>query len=67
MPGGLNCLAKTGMIAWNGLLAWWLGLAIFGGWIFVVSVFLLKYAIPNQVAAQHLKASRTTPTTAGNL
>jgi hypothetical protein len=50
LPGGLNCLAKTGVIAWNGLLAWWLGLAIFGGWIFAVSVCLLKYAIPHQEA-----------------
>jgi hypothetical protein len=46
LPGGLNCLAKTGPLAWNGLLAWWLGLAIFGGWIFVVSFCLNRYAIP---------------------
>lgn len=52
LPGGLDCLAKTGVIAWNGLLAWWLGLAIFGGWIFAVSICLVKYAIPHQEAEQ---------------
>lgn len=52
LPGGLNCLAKTGVIAWNGLLAWWLGLAIFGGWIFAVSICLVRYAIPHQQAEQ---------------
>jgi hypothetical protein len=65
LPGGLNCLAKTGVIAWNGLLAWWLGLAIFGGWIFAVSICLLRYAIPNQVAAQHDPTINRAPSTAG--
>lgn len=67
LPGGLNCLAKTGVIAWNGLLAWWLGLAIFGGWIFAVSFCLLKYAIPHQVAAQAQKVSGKTLSPADNL
>jgi len=29
IPGGLNSLAHTGPIAWSGILAWWLGLAVF--------------------------------------
>ena len=59
LPGGLNCLAKTGPLAWNGLLAWWLGLAVFGGWIFVVSICLVRYAIPHQEAetARALKST----------
>jgi hypothetical protein len=64
LPGGLNSLAKTGVIAWNGLLAWWLGLAVFGGWIFAVSVCLLKYAIPNQVAALNQRTRGLAPSTA---
>jgi hypothetical protein len=43
---------KTGVIAWDGLLAWWLGLAIFGRWIFAVSICLVEYAIPHQEAEQ---------------
>jgi hypothetical protein len=46
--GGLNSLAQTGPISWRGVLAWWLGLAIFGGWIFAVSISLLRDAIPHQ-------------------
>ncbi|MFZ0714731.1 hypothetical protein [Mycobacterium sp.] len=57
LPGGLNCLAKTGVLAWNGLLAWWLGLAIFGGWIFAISVCLVKYAIPHQEAEEAQRTS----------
>jgi hypothetical protein len=67
VPGGLNCLAKTGVIAWNGLLAWWLGLAIFGGWIFAVSFCLLKYALPHQVSAPAQKVSGTTLSAADSL
>lgn len=51
LPGGFNCLAKSGVIAWNGLVAWWLGLTAFGIWIFAVSFCLLRYAIPRQEAA----------------
>jgi hypothetical protein len=50
LPGAFNCLAKTGVIAWNGLLAWWLGLTAFGIWILAVSFCLLRYAIPHQEA-----------------
>lgn len=52
IPGGLNSLAHTGPIAWNGVLAWWLGLAIFGGWIFAVSIALVRFAIPHQEAEE---------------
>jgi hypothetical protein len=52
IPGGLNSLAKTGPIAWDGILAWWLGLAVFGSWIFIVSIALVKFAIPNQEAEE---------------
>ena len=48
LPGAFNCLAKTGVIAWNGVLAWWLGLTAFGIWIVAVSFCLLRYAIPDR-------------------
>jgi hypothetical protein len=54
LPGAFNCLAKTGVIAWNGVLAWWLGLTAFGIWICAVSFCLLRYAIPHQEAARAL-------------
>jgi hypothetical protein len=41
LPGALNPLAHHGPVAWNGLLAWWLGLAIFGVWIGAVTWSLL--------------------------
>jgi hypothetical protein len=34
------------------VLAWWLGLAIFGGWIFAVSIALVRFAIPHQEAEE---------------
>jgi hypothetical protein len=40
------------------VLAWWLGLAIFGGWIFAVSICLLKYAIPHQQGEEFAAAQR---------
>jgi hypothetical protein len=52
LPGAFNCLAKTGVIAWNGVLAWWLGLTAFGIWILAVSFCLLRYAIPHQEATR---------------
>jgi len=52
LPGAFNSLAKTGVIAWNGVLAWWLGLIAFGIWILAVSFCLLRDAIPHQEAGQ---------------
>jgi hypothetical protein len=51
LPGGFNSLAKTGIIAWNGVVAWWLGLTAFGIWIVAVSFCLLRYAIPDRKPA----------------
>lgn len=48
LPGAFNSLAKTGIIAWNGVLAWWLGLTAFGIWIVAVTFCLLRYAIPDR-------------------
>ena len=48
LPGAFNSLAKTGPIAWNGVLAWWLGLSALGIWMLAVTFCLLRYAIPHQ-------------------
>jgi hypothetical protein len=45
--GALNPLAHDGPVAWNGVLAWWLGLSIFGVWIIAVTHQLLTRAIPS--------------------
>ncbi|TAM68125.1 hypothetical protein [Mycobacterium sp.] len=47
--GSLNYLTHTGPLAYNGLLAWWLGLTAFTLWIAAVSFCLLRNAIPNQI------------------
>ncbi|MEC9359709.1 MAG: hypothetical protein VX836_17795 [Pseudomonadota bacterium] len=40
--GALAFIPKTGPFAWNGLLVYWFPLSIFGVWVTVLSVSLLK-------------------------
>lgn len=42
LGGALNPLAKHGPFAWDGIIAWWLGLGIFGVWIGGVTWSLLR-------------------------
>lgn len=46
--GGLNPLFRSGPMAYDGLLAWWLGLIVFTVWIVGVTYALLFVAIPQQ-------------------
>jgi hypothetical protein len=46
MPGILNPLVHAGPFAWNGLIAWWLGLVIFGVWMGALTIEMLRSAIP---------------------
>jgi hypothetical protein len=40
--GTFNVFFKTGPLAWNGLLAWWVPVPVFAVWIIVVTVYLLR-------------------------
>jgi hypothetical protein len=51
MPGGLIVFFKSGPLAWNGLIAWWLLLVGFAVWVVVLVIGLLRYAIPSQATA----------------
>ena len=41
-PGGFIVFFKTGPLAWNGLLAWWLVLAAYFSWIVINTILLLR-------------------------
>jgi hypothetical protein len=41
-PGGLTILFKTGPLAYNGLLALWIPLGVFGIWITVMTVLVVQ-------------------------
>jgi hypothetical protein len=42
IPGAFCPLARTGPIAWNGFYTWWVALAAFGTWIFVLTYGTLR-------------------------
>lgn len=44
LPGGLLGFFKTGILAWNGLLCFWLGLSAFGVWFIATAVVLMRAA-----------------------
>lgn len=49
-PGCFVTFFKSGPFAWNGLLAFWMALAIFGPWLVVMAVYVIKAA--RQLAAE---------------
>lgn len=51
LPGMVISLFHSGPFAWNGLFAFWLAATIFGVWLLVVFVLLLK-AITRQAASE---------------
>lgn len=59
--GSLNYFFHSGPLAYNGLLAWWLGLIAFSIWIAAVTWCLLRNAIPNQVAEEAAAAAAVSP------
>lgn len=50
IPGGLIVFFKTGPLAWNGAVAWWVGLSAFGVWLVLMTVLELR-----AIAAQQLE------------
>lgn len=42
IPGGLVTFFKTGPMAWNGVIGFWLAAVVFGSWFIVMSVVLLR-------------------------
>lgn len=47
LPGGLIVFFKGGPFAWNGLLAFWIPLSVYGAWM-AVNAYLMVKAIKNQ-------------------
>lgn len=47
--GTFNVFFKTGPLAWNGLLAWWLPVLVFAVWLVLVTIYLRK-AIDSHIA-----------------
>jgi hypothetical protein len=52
--GAVAFLPRTGPFAWNGLLAFWIPFCVFGVWMIIMSVLLLK-ALGRQSAASVAK------------
>src|SRR5581483_3489495 len=48
LPGSCVVFFKTGPLAWNGILAWWLVLSAFSVWLIAMSVAMLRYSLPQQ-------------------
>ena len=44
VPGGLLTFFRTGPLAWNGLLAFWVPACIFGPWFWVMAAYVIKAA-----------------------
>lgn len=53
MPGGVTVFFKHGPLAWNGLLTWWVPLAVFASWLAVMTVLLLRAIDAQARAAGH--------------
>jgi hypothetical protein len=47
-PGGTIVFFKSGPMAWNGVIAWWVVIVAFATWMSALVYGLLKYAIPHQ-------------------
>jgi hypothetical protein len=57
LPAGLLTFFKHGPFAWNGLLAFWMALTVFGAW-FGVMFYVLRQAINNQFEEELAPADR---------
>lgn len=51
LPAGVLPMFKTGLLAWDGLLAFWLGITAFGIWFIPMAVLLLRACDRDAAAA----------------
>jgi hypothetical protein len=56
MPPGLIVFFKSGMLAWNGVISWWVLLASFAFWVLLLAYGLLRHAIPHQLRHENAAA-----------
>jgi hypothetical protein len=63
-PGGFCVFTKTGPIAWNGAVSWWLALTTFSLWFVALTWGVLK-AIQSQEREETAVYSAAEPATAG--
>jgi len=59
-PGTFNVFFHSGVLAWNGILAWYLPVAVFATWLVVVSIYLSKAV--DTMDLDTSVAPQTTPT-----
>jgi hypothetical protein len=55
-PPGLIVFFKSGMLAWNGVISWWVLLASFAFWVLLLAYGLLRHAIPHQLRHENAAA-----------
>jgi hypothetical protein len=67
LPGSCVVFFKTGPLAWNGILAWWLVLAAFSVWLIVMSVAMLWHSIPQEERELRAAAESQVPSAAAPL
>jgi hypothetical protein len=59
-PGEFNVFFKTGPLAWDGLISYWIPLSVFATWLILNSWLLLK-AVDHQVAEEGAAPVGPTP------
>ena len=42
IPGGFCVFTRTGPLAWNGLISWWIALTLIGAWVMVLTWGVLR-------------------------
>ncbi len=58
MSGTFVVFFKTGPLAWNGVLAWWVAVSAFGIWLLAITIYMLR--APNSDVREELDESTAT-------
>jgi cytochrome c-type biogenesis protein CcmH/NrfF len=64
LPGILIPYFKSGPLAWNGLLAFWIPVVVFTVWLCLITAMLLRAINEQERAATHESAARPAASTA---